>query len=472
MIRAFLLLIAFVFTSSAATRYIDKNATGAANGTSWSDAWTNLSQASGLTGGDVCYISGGTTGNTNIYPVSNTTFKAGNADGNRVTYRIGQDTGHKEGFVRFTSPNGFVDQAYIVLDGDSGDGLRHFQMESNHLGNPFNNNTGYIRFSYINFGDTTKGFTSNGGTKIQINNCYMRKVNGGDDFIGFLNLVGESYGISQIFSNEFHIVRDASGGLGDDGFQSSLNGADIFHNTFTGFTGTYTGSQHQDGLQPLTGQFTRIFNNYFENLANYAIFYDSYFGGFSNIFIYQNIAVITSSAIQASDPPSAFVVVPDGVVFAQLGYWPLFTNIFVANNLTVDYGVHRAVFVNNQNGSQFSVFTNCIAVNNASVNSGGNDIASTIFTNGNVNLTKAQGTNNFVLYRELTAGGDFHLAEGASLLLDLGTNLTTYFTNDFDGVARPASTAWDIGAYESGAEEPPLRRITATTLRVGTISSP
>ena len=47
-------------------------------------------------------------------------------------------------------------------------------------------------------------------------------------------------------------------------------------------------------------------------------------------------------------------------------------------------------------------------------------------------------------------GYDFHLQAG-SPLIGAGTNLSTVFTQDRDGNARPASGAWDIGAYQYGA---------------------
>lgn len=39
-----------------ANYYVDSSATGAANGTSWTDAWTSIGSASGLAGGDVVFV--------------------------------------------------------------------------------------------------------------------------------------------------------------------------------------------------------------------------------------------------------------------------------------------------------------------------------------------------------------------------------------------------------------------------------
>jgi len=54
----------------AAVWYVDKAATGANNGRSWTDAWTNFSSvvwgSAGVKAGDTLYISGGSS--SKVYP--------------------------------------------------------------------------------------------------------------------------------------------------------------------------------------------------------------------------------------------------------------------------------------------------------------------------------------------------------------------------------------------------------------------
>ena len=47
----------------------------------------------------------------------------------------------------------------------------------------------------------------------------------------------------------------------------------------------------------------------------------------------------------------------------------------------------------------------------------------------------------------VSAPNDFHLAE-SSTVIDSGLDLSSLFTDDFDGNARPQGSGWDIGAYE------------------------
>jgi hypothetical protein len=80
-------------TSFGANWYVDNTASGANNGTSWTDAWenpTNVVWAS-VNPGDTVFVSGGTTSQT--YTDSLSIGKDG-TPGNYITVKIGQDAGH------------------------------------------------------------------------------------------------------------------------------------------------------------------------------------------------------------------------------------------------------------------------------------------------------------------------------------------------------------------------------------------
>jgi hypothetical protein len=91
----FLLILFTCCTSNAATSwYFDNAATGAHDGTSWTNAWANNASIvwASINAGDTLYISGGTT--TKTYAESITTTKDGASDSSRITIKIGQDAGH------------------------------------------------------------------------------------------------------------------------------------------------------------------------------------------------------------------------------------------------------------------------------------------------------------------------------------------------------------------------------------------
>jgi hypothetical protein len=85
-----------VFThvsANASNWYVDKNASGPNNGTSWDNAWTSIGGIvwNSVQPGDTVYISGGTTSKT--YSERLTSGKSGTA-GNVITISVGQDGGH------------------------------------------------------------------------------------------------------------------------------------------------------------------------------------------------------------------------------------------------------------------------------------------------------------------------------------------------------------------------------------------
>ena len=53
-----------VAPAMAANWYVDKDAQGSNNGTSWTNAWNSLSRISGVSAGDTVYISGGSASKT------------------------------------------------------------------------------------------------------------------------------------------------------------------------------------------------------------------------------------------------------------------------------------------------------------------------------------------------------------------------------------------------------------------------
>jgi hypothetical protein len=87
------------------------------------------------------------------------------------------------------------------------------------------------------------------------------------------------------------------------------------------------------------------------------------------------------------------------------------------------------------------------------------------FINGASDYTYTLGTtiSSAPLFVNSTAAGfDAHLSAG-SPAINAGLNLSSSFTTDLDGTVRPASGAWDLGAYKYGVTDttPPTVSITA-----------
>jgi hypothetical protein len=74
------------------------------------------------------------------------------------------------------------------------------------------------------------------------------------------------------------------------------------------------------------------------------------------------------------------------------------------------------------------------------------------FVNGGSDYSYTRGTTisaSPLFLNSSTAGFDPHLGAGSSAI-NAGLNLSSSFSTDKDGAARPASGAWDIGAYGYG----------------------
>jgi hypothetical protein len=214
-----------------------------------------------------------------------------------------------------------------------------------------------------------------------------------------------------------------------------------------GYTTNYAGDQHQDGIQPLGGTYIKCYGNYFQDIANYAVFGDAYYGDFAHFWVYNNIIVITDPKVQSSDPPQGIAIGPDGGSESQMGRWPKFTDVVIANNLIADYGNHGSINLRNNPG-QGSTFTGCLVANNIVINSGGIGRDSAVQTGANVIRNLSSGAHHFIAYTPLKPipPNDFHLSADDTLFRGKGIDLATRFSTDLQQSLRAG--AWDIGPYK------------------------
>ena len=469
----------FFFLSAsayAATWYVDNTATGANNGTSWANAWTSLTQVSGVSAGDTVYISGGSSGQT--YSVSSWSPAAGTA-GNPVVYKVGQDAGHT-GMVTFSGGGGssyLIYQAgnYYTLDGRYNGKANLTLMNYGNFPIYYgNNNNGTPR------GVTYLGLIMNGGFQLsnagnyEIGWCSLTMPDTSDHaiFLGGSYLPqGGTWGVNKIHNNTINVYRtpsgnlNGSGGNGDDGIQWG-NSVDIFSNYFKALPdANYPGTQHQDFIQG-DGQYIRIYANTFENSGESDIYPDITSSSHSHLWIYNNVFMLTDSSVT-----SATRSIDDGPDVSGA----TFTDHVIANNTFIGYGyMNIRMYTAN-------TFVNSWLVNNIYMDcSAGNSIASSVNniyncyggTSPNGGGIGAQvGTPAFVNYVRYSTNVDLHLTASDTKALDKGTNWpASMFTVDKSYVSRPQGIAWDIGAYEyAGANTNPVVSVSPTALSFGSV---
>jgi hypothetical protein len=459
--RALLVITLFfeVYAVQGATRYVDSSATGANNGTSWADAWTSLATAGTSTApGDIVYISGGST--TKTYSMGSWKSNSGTAV-SPVTYKIGQDAGHN-GTAIFKNTAGATQWLYghwgeqrghwVTVDGRLNN-INHFRVED----------FGLVAYMDQSAGPPgTPGFTGVKLLGITAKNGFIRMYDSRRVELGWLvfepalgrsgyavifgigrGYTGGVYGDSSIHDCEINLFYrhgvDANGMNGGDAMQW-IEGTDIYNNrVISHFTSGAVDANHQDGLQT-GGNFIRVYSNYWKNLANYAIYLETWNGGTpSNVQIWNNVFDYADPVLTSQ--PSQAIAIGNNGGGAHYRNYQIFNNTFYGGKAAIQFG-----------DASTTVENSCHIVNNLTTSGVGGWI---VFVATNQAVT----TNNAALPADQyvdQANGDFHLKTNAAAAIDKGTPdfVSTITTSDKDGILRPQGPAWDVGAYEFESAQP------------------
>jgi hypothetical protein len=452
-VTRFLMSVFFftLFSANAATWYVDSAAGGANNGTSWANAWTSISSATGssVKAGDTVYISGGAAGNTQTY--SGFVPKAGTS-GSPITYQIGQDSSHN-GTATFSGGGTWLNNpSYCIVSGDAGDGQMHFALSgySQILTASSSSSVNY-RLSYMNFGTINNmhlvDCTAGQGVEFDHNWLKSSSTDVNADYVfGWNNdQPPAAYDSGLKFHNNVLFSPCSSGGLGEDGLRMEGVGWSVYNNYLCGYSNP--GSQeHQDGLQDWQqGSYIKIYNNIVQDFNNAGLNVSAYTAAYSHVRMYNNLIVFTS-ANASSYSEGGFVGL------AASGF--TMVDCIVANNIIA--GGSQGWSMNNSGGYSVT-WTGCFIENNISVQGVGvqADTANGVIAADNVdNMSASTAASYFKTYANSLNGtnNNFRLTAAATSLIGKGANLTAYgITTDMDGNARPATGNWDIGPFQYGS---------------------
>jgi len=441
--------LALALPSQAAVWYVDSSVASSGNGTSWSTAWKAVSNIKGVAAGDTVYFSGGTS--SQVYPLTSVWSPAGGASGSPISYKVGQDSAHN-GTVIFDlgSLGGWISgpSNWVTVDGGV-NGVAHMTFQNGSQTQEWvvaTKSQGFV-LRYVNF-EAGDGVNLNGASYFEIGYCNIHSTY--DHAISMPSPPAPiGYDVNLIHDNTLILDQTAGTGTGSDGLQWG-NSVSVYRNTIYGnAVSNYPGGQHQDGFQT-DGQYIKIYNNTFHDIGNYFVFYDC-FGSTGNVQIYNNVAYMSDTRF-AGGAQQGIAIGRDGGATGTV----TFTNFLVANNTIANYPLQAISMPSGTNtvwDSSSKVYNN-IAFNTGS----GFNIASAI-TGGlssvtNI-VTSVGGSLLFVAYQPPTStpyAYNFQLLPTATILIGLGANLSSNFTYDHNGNARPGgSTPWDIGAYEYGS---------------------
>jgi hypothetical protein len=476
-------------SARAAIWYVDSSVSSSGDGRSWSTAWKNVANITGLSAGDTVYFSGGASGSTRTYSVSSW-VPAGGSAGKPITYQIGQDSSHNGTAIFDCSASGrWLGQAnnYFALSGDAGDGQRHFQLANCTSIAYWGSIVTGARISYVNCGSTLHDSAFYGyATSFIFDHNYLFGNDMSANYIFTFHGPGDTTGSGWdnviIGWNEIHVpygvtVAGTGGNSGVDGLDTHGSGITVVSNLIMGYYGP-GGVDHQDGLQFLGDDHRyKVAYNTFVNLANSSMGDDGDFGNNSEIFFYNNLVVQTSAfAADGAHPGTGLWLESEGAG----GMW---TNVWVVNNTFVN--VTMSYMSTQFKGTEFS---GCGGLNNLTVNYAappGSGWPGSGIVDGGVGVFNAFNqainqnfsswfvgyTNDGIPNMQITSAGNSALRNGTNLYgIPALSSYMSFLGVDRNGNPRPTSGPWVLGAYAySAGSTNPVLSISPATMALGAI---
>jgi hypothetical protein len=339
----------------------------------------------------------------------------------------------------------------------------HFQTSGYDAIVPLGSSSTNLRLLYINFGNMAGapyaaifGFIANG---FEFDHNYLY-INGSmNDAAMSANFTGTGYDQNLIHDNTIYTPTAGSAyiGYGADGLQFSGNGYSVYNNMLISYeTSSWNTAegQHSDGWQTAGGSYVKIYSNFIYGYTDIGL-YGGCWGNavpggshtFSHIRIYNNI-VDAEQVILAGD----ICVAADD----QTG--SVFTDIGVYNNTVrvPPYGSpiqgYYGVGLSFGSPTTGGTWSNVVAANNLIIAPSLNNFIgvqnATVSASNNVYMTDIQAESALVNLQPGLSTSDYHLKSTATSLIGQGLNESSVFTTDKDGNPRPATGAWDIGAYQ------------------------
>ncbi|MEK7635596.1 MAG: fibronectin type III domain-containing protein [Patescibacteria group bacterium] len=522
-----MLLIMFVFgteSAEAANWYIRKGSNG--NGSSWTNAWDDINNISGIAAGDTVYIAAGTyTGNY--------TFTVSGSAGNPITIKRaviaehGSATGWSDGYDGIVTIDGAGGETIfnvnnknnLVFDGTD---KTKFILDGNSVASYgiFGNGTSthsivirYITFHHfyatgVIFGKES-GFSNNveiANSEFYKNGNSVNHDNDGGIILLYATTLG--YGRNKVHDNYLHDSCITAEREACDLMTGQIKYTDIYNNHFAS---GWTGINSADMLT-INDDYNNIYNNFFEGTFD---------GNNQMLFIHTNNPAAKTpdhnniynnvfySPLKTS--ASSNCGITGQLAFSTYGTLISYTNVY--NNIF--YGYYKSITFTSVGGGPYSnidIRNNIFWPSNANpcgykqavdwgtIKMG--PYSSTILnynyyrysdriweTNRNFAQVQADGKElqggygdplfdsitptfdslfvNWVAGLRLTSSSPSPVLNGG--LTDPGTGI---FSDDYFGTSRPQGAAWDIGAYEYLVSGPPPLDTTSPSIPTNLSATP
>lgn len=501
MIRHILVLILLLLPTDllAATYYCDNTATGNNDGTSWTDAWTDLVNAvTMLSAGDTLYISGGSTSKT--YSISAQLEPSSGTSGNLVTIKTGQDSGHNGTVI--IDGGDTVETIWYVRNSDyvtiSGNvnGERHMTVQnwggagSESYSYAFNGYGGIIagvtvdHVNVINDDITCPISDCSTRPEFKVGFYYTRAEDGTaitNNYIDgcikatiTMNYNDTVPGYDQLFVQN-NIVKGYKNDLGYGGpdFIAGARGVTISGNTvyYEIATDAEYDPTHaaEDGVQIIGYAdedgpvYTKVYNNVIIGISNAFIRVDALLNGTTGLYRDVDEIQIYNNLMYVNDTFG----LPRGIEWDGRNG----SNVNIYNNTLVGFSNYTGIHISKNDGDDVAInIENNILVDskiNISYTSG--DVDELNVDNNLIILSDGQygdyrytdkGDYSYVFLTQTndpydseldfdfvdSENNDYRLASTATMAIGTGADLSAIFTTDITGATR--SVPWDLGVYK------------------------
>lgn len=406
-----------------ASWYLDSSATGSASGTSWTNAWTAFSSvvwgSAGVDAGDTLYISGGSTSKT--YAGSQFTVGASGASDNVLTISISSTTGHN-GTVIFDGQDSvaigiYCYRNYVTIHGGA------YQLKL----------TGYT--SRVVRSEGMAGVVLDGlwmddssaeacvrfvnNTSCTIQNCKMTTAS---------NRAGTTDGLF-IYTNTNITI--------DNNWIGIYNEAESYHNDCVQLYGCTGATIKNNYCEQVNSKITNAQGIYCEECSGEMCIYNNvvYNPNGNDSVAIRNYSVGTATLRMYNN-----TLIGGGYILLWTTMCP---NPIVQNNVFYYTGSSGyAVNMTSWSGTAGNIDYNCVYAASQ---------VTPITLNGTA-LTwaswQALGFDTNGLNSDPGLSSDYQSLNVSSAIIDSGVTLPSPYNVDRNGIPRPQSLAFDMGAYE------------------------
>ena len=428
-----LVLCALTVPAYGSNYYVDKNATGSNNGSSWNNAWESIGDINwnAVQGGDTVYISGGT---DSVVYNEILTIGASGTNGNNIVITKGLSAGY----------NGRV-----VIDGGN---TRNYCVDFG--------SRQYVTISYLRLKNSTDRVLYMRTSNCIVSHCDIYHSQG----IAVCDMRGSNNIIEYCTSDQAPSGSYSGNG---DFLQCTTGGGHIFRYNNITLRNENTGD-HCDVFQFWAmDSDCYIYGNYYTHADTKTDNAQGTYMTTSNIrlYVYNNVIYFPYAkhgiGINDAGGYTGTVTAYGNTVYGGSGA--------VESQIWLQNGVNNAIIKNNISVSANSGVTPLYF----GVVTSGSTIDYNIFYNGASNVIYNGGSKTWNSWQGsgydthsynqnpsfIAVGSDWTLQNG-SVGIDDGVDLGSPYNIDILGVSRPQGSAWDIGAYEmvtggGGGNNPP-----------------